>query len=190
VAGCFGLLKPTKSTERYFVLTPIPMTEPTPPKPGALAIGLGQPKLPGYLANPSLAVRNSTNEISYLATALWAERLDTGFQRVLAANLAGLTAGGQVRLAAWRSEEVCAEVYVAVEQFDVEASGHGVLVARWRILAPGGEKTLKAGESRLARPGPTPDTDPAGAVATLSELVADFSRQLAQAIAAAAPPSR
>ena len=34
---------------------------------------------------------------------------------------------------------------------DVDAGGRGVLVARWRIVAPGGERTLKAGESRLAR---------------------------------------
>ena len=101
---------------------------------------------------------------------------------MLAANLAILLPTDQVRLSAWQSEDVAAEVYVTIEQFDVDASGRGVLVAWWRILSPGGEKTLKAGESRLTRQGPPPDTDPSGAVATLSELVADFSRQLAQAL--------
>ena len=113
---------------------------------------------------------------------LWAERLDTGIQRVLAANLATLLPTDQIRLSAWRSEDVAAEVYVTIEQFDVDSSGHGVLVAWWRILSPGGEKTLKAGESRLTRQGPSPDADPSGAVATLSDLVADLSRQLAQAL--------
>ena len=43
-------------------------------------------------------------------------------------------------------------------------------------------KLSKPARCRLERQGPSPDADPSGAVATLSELVADFSRQLAQAI--------
>ena len=153
-------------------------------------MGVGQVKLPAYLFDTSLAVRKGTNEIEYLPSALWAERLDTGFQRVLAANLATLLPTDQIRLSAWQSEDVAAEVYVTIEQFDVDASGRGVLVAWWRILSPGGEKTLKAGESRLARQGPPPDADPSGAVATLSELVADLSRQLAQALKETTPTVR
>ena len=145
-------------------------------------MGLGQLKLPAYLFDTSLAVRKGDNEIEYLPSALWAERLDTGFQRVLAANLATLIPTDQVRLSAWRREDVAAEVYVTLEQFDVDASGQGVLIAQWRILLPGGEKVLKAGGSRLSRQGPRPDTGASGAVATLSELVADLSRQVAQAL--------
>jgi uncharacterized lipoprotein YmbA len=80
---------------------------------------------------------------------------------------------------------VSAEVYVTLEQFDVDSEGRGVLVARWRLLAPGGEKTLAAGETRLARAGPPPGSDPAGAVATLSGLLEEMSQQLAQTIRAA-----
>jgi hypothetical protein len=74
-----------------------------------------------------------------------------------------------------------------MEQFDVDATGHGVLVAWWRILAPGGEKTRRAGVVRLSRQGLPPAGDPSDAVATLSELVADFSRHLAQALQETAP---
>jgi uncharacterized lipoprotein YmbA len=152
-----------------------------------LAVGVGQVKLPAYLFNTSLAVRNGTNEIEYLARALWAERLDTGIQRVLAANLATLLPTDQIRFSSWRSEDVAAEVHVAIEQFDVDSSGGGVLVAWWRILSPGGEKTLKAGECRVERQGPSPDANPSGAVATLSDLMAVLSRQLAQAITVQKP---
>ncbi len=185
-AGCFGFLKPARPTARNFVLTPLP-AGPATPAPGSVAVGVGQVKIPPYLFDTSLAVRRGTNEIAYLPSVLWAERLDTGFQRVLAANLATLLPTDQVRLSAWRSEDVSAEVYVTLEQFDVDADGHGVLVAWWRILSPGGEKTLAKGEQRLARQGPAPEADPSGAVATLSELVADFSRQLAQAIKETTP---
>lgn len=182
LTGCFGFLKPARSTARHFVLTSMAATNPATSSIGSLAVGVGQVKVPAYLFDTSLAVRSGTNEISYLPSVLWAERLDVGLQRVLAANLASLLPSDQVHLSAWRSEDVSAEVYVRIQQFDVDTAGRCVLVAWWRILAPGGEKTLKTGESRLTRQGSLPEADPAGAVAALSELVADFSGQLAQTI--------
>jgi uncharacterized lipoprotein YmbA len=154
------------------------MTKP----PEGLGVGLRQVKLPAYLLDSSLAVRKGTNEIDYLPLIVWAERLDAGIQRVLAANLATLLPTNRVRLSAWRSEDVAAEVYITIEQFDVDTSGHGVLIARWRIVSPGGKETFKAGESRFSQKGPRLGTSPAGAVATLSDLLAENSRQLAQAI--------
>lgn len=192
LTGCFGFLKPAKATAHHFLLTSLPVAQPPGVATGALPVGVGQVKLPAYLLDTSLAVRRGTNEIDYLPMVLWAERLDTGFQRALAANLAILLSPGQIRLSAWRSEDVAAELYVTIGQFDVDASGRGVLVASWHILSPGGEKTLKTGETRLTHQGPSPDANPSGAIATLSELVADLSRQLAQALQEAtsgqAPP--
>jgi uncharacterized lipoprotein YmbA len=182
LTGCFGFLKPAPSTARHFLLTPMAATNPSTSSIGTLPLGMGQVKIPAYLLDTSLAVRKGTNEISYLPSVLWAERLDVGLPRVLAANLGSLLRCDPVRLSAWRSDDVAAEVYVRIEQFDVDATGRCLLVASWRILAPGGEKTLKTGESRLTRQGPLPETDPAGAIAALSELAADFSAQLAQSI--------
>jgi uncharacterized lipoprotein YmbA len=186
LTGC-SFLKPAKPTARYYFLTPVAATQ---SGSGSLAVGLGQVKLPAYLSNTSLAVRKGTNEVEYLDSAIWAERLDVGFQRVLAANLAIVLPTEQVRMSAWQRDDVAAEVYVTIEQFDVDASGQGVLIARWRILSPGGEKVLKAGGSRLSLQGPPPDAGASGAVATLSELVADLSRQLAQALKEAPLASR
>ena len=206
LTGCFGFLKPAKSTARHFVLTSLPAAESAaaprasvavgigPVKPlvaadgsrrylrASVPVGIGPVKLAAYLFNTSFAVRIGTNEIDYLPSVLWAERLDTGLQRVLAADLATLLPTDQIRLSAWQSVDVSVEVYIAIERFDVDARGQGVLVAWWRLLSPGGDKTLKAGDSRLTRQGPLPDADPSGAVATLSDLAADLSRQLAQAV--------
>ena len=189
LTGC-SFLKPAKPTARHFVLTPMPPTGLAPAASNSLAVGLGPVKLPAYLFDTSLAVRKGTNEIEYLPSALWAERLDTGFQRVLAANLAIVLPTDRIHLSAWQKDAVAAEVHVTIEQFDVDATGRGLLVARWRILSPGGEKMLKAGSSRLSRQGSPPDAGTSGAVATLSELVADFSRQLAKALGEATPPVR
>jgi uncharacterized lipoprotein YmbA len=145
-------------------------------------VGLGQVKIPAYLFNTSLAVRRGTNEIEYLPSAYWAERLNTGFANVLAADLAIALPTDRIYLSAWPRDQVTTEVYVTLEQFDVDEGGTGILVARWRLGSPGGEQLLKAGTSRFAQQGPRPDDNPAGAVATLSSLIADFSRQLAQAL--------
>jgi hypothetical protein len=181
VSGC-SFLKPAKFSARHFVLSPVPANGAATVAPGSIAVGLGRVKIPAYLFNTSLAVRKGTNEIEYLPSALWAERLDSGFQRVLAANLAILLPTDRISLSAWQRNEVMAEVYVTLEQFDVDASGRGVLVARWRILSPGGDKVLKAGSSRLSRRGPPPDSGVSGSIGTLSELVADFAGQLAPAL--------
>jgi uncharacterized lipoprotein YmbA len=181
ITGCFGFLKPAESTARHFVLTPLPAGQETQTR-GTFGVGLGQVNVPPYLFDTSLAVRKGTNEISYLTSVLWAERLNNGLQRVLAANLMALIPAAQIRLSAWQSEEVSAEVHVSIQQFDVDTGGHAVLVAWWRVLSPGGEKTLSTGETHLAHSGPPPDVDPSGSVATLSQLVGDFSRQLADVI--------
>ncbi len=181
LCGC-SFLKPVQATARHYVLAPLPQPGLSPAGAGGLAVGLGQVKFPAYLFDTSLAIRNGTNEISYLPSALWAERLAAGFQRTLAANLATLLPTDSLFVAAWQKDDVTVEVYVAVEQFDVDTEGQGVLVATWRLLSPGGDKTLKSGRSRLVRQGPPASAGAAGTVATLSELVADFSRELSKAL--------
>lgn len=181
VAGC-SFLKPAQPTARYFVLTPMPATGAQSAGTIGLAVGVGQVKVPAYLFDTSLAVRKGANVIEYLPSAFWAERLNSGFQRVLAANLASALPTDRIHLSAWKRDDVAAEIHVTLEQYDVDESGGGVLVARWRVGSPGGEHVLKAGTSRLAQQGPRPDDDLSGAVTTLSALLADFSRQLAQAL--------
>ena len=182
LTGCFGFLKPAKPTARHFVLSSLPAAEPAATPSGGVAVGVGPVKLAAYLFNTSFAVRKGTNEIDYLPAIFWAERLDTGLQRVLAANLATLLPSDQIRLSAWQNADVSAEVYVLIEQFDVDAGGQGVIVAWWRVLSPGGEKTLKPASAGSHGRAQRRDADPSGAVATLSELAADLSRQVAQAV--------
>ena len=181
VTGC-SFLKPAPDTSRHFVLTSLPPTETANLASGTSRVDVVHVKIPSYLFNSSLAVRKGTNEIVYPPDTLWAERLDTGIPRVLAADLSSLLPSEQIRVAVGSSEDVAREIGVTIEQFDVSSSGQAVLVAKWRIFSPGGEKILHSGESRLSRSGPAPDTDPSGAVGTLSDLIADLSRQLAQAL--------
>ena len=181
LTGCFGFLKPAKATARHFVLSTVPAAG-APAANSSLAIGVGPVKISAYLFNTALAVRKGPNEIEYLPASFWAERLDTGLQRTVAVNLATLLPTDKIRFSAWQTGDVTAEVFVTVDQLDVDVQGQVSLNAWWRILSPGGEKVLKSGEFRGQRQGAAPDKDPAGAVAAQSELVGELSRQIAQAV--------
>lgn len=129
-----------------------------------------------------MVVRKSVDEVEDLETALWAERLDQSFRQTLAENLSLLLASDRAYLAAVERDRVVLRVSVNVEQFDVDTEGRGTLLAEWRLIAAGADKPLKIGQTRLIRPGPTPRGNPQAIATTLSTLVAEFSRDLAQAL--------
>ncbi len=181
-AGC-SFLKPSPLVVRSFVLTAMPAPAEVTAPAATRTVGIGFVNLPGYLRATSLAMRQDGNEIVYLPNARWAERLDRGLQRVIAANLTTLLPAIQTRLSAWRPEEVSAEVFVTIEQFDADALGEFVLNASWRVMSPGGGEVLKTGRFHTTRTGPAPDADPLAATRLMSTLVAEFSRTLADALA-------
>jgi uncharacterized lipoprotein YmbA len=188
LTGC-SFLKPVTDTSRQFVLTPLTATETADLAPGASRATVVHVKIPAYLFNSSIAVRKGANEIGYPPGTLWAERLDSGIPAVLAADLSLLLPTDRFCMWMGPSDDFATEMSVSIEQFDVSSSGQAVLIARWSILSAGEEKVLRSGESHLSRSGPAPDTDPSGAVGTLSDLIADLSRQLAQALSDTATPS-
>jgi uncharacterized protein len=182
LSGCLDL-KPVRSNSRHLVLSTLPPPDAQAAAP-AFSLGLGPVKLPGYLFRIPMAMRKGPTEIEFLHDALWAERLDTGCQRVLAANFSTLFPGAQVQLNSWRTQEVRCAIYVEVQQMDVDTVGKATLLAHWRGLAPAGT-LLKAGESRLSKQAASPAADPAAAAAALSDLLADLSKEIAGAITAA-----
>ena len=178
--GC--LLKRATVSTRNFILTPIAANEPAPPATEHLSVGIGFVKMPSYLLRNSMAVRNGASEIKYIEDALWAERLDQCFQRTLAANLSRLLPSNSIYLNDWGREEVKARVFIIVQQFDVDTRGRGTLIAQWRITAPDSDIPLKSGQARLDRTGASPRGNPEVIATTLSDLAAEFSRELVQSI--------
>src|SRR5262245_6424554 len=99
VAGCSLLSPPKGITSRSFVLTPTAARgESARPDATHMIVGIRRVKMPDYLSEKSFAMRRGPNEIVYLESAEWAERLDQAFQRVLAADLSALLPTDQVRL--------------------------------------------------------------------------------------------
>jgi len=181
LVGC-SFLKPSGITPRTFVLTPI---KSGPASPSAwltnIVVGMKTVNVPGYLSGKGFAMRKGSNEIVYLEGAEWAERIDTALQRTVAANLCSLIPTDQVRLSLWDAGTVSVQVEINVEQFDVDASGEAVLKIWWRILSGKGD-SIDSGRFSEARKGPSPKMDTGGAAASMSALVTDFSKMLAQDI--------
>lgn len=178
--GC--LLRPATVSTRHFVLTPISTNEAASAATKQLSVGVGFVKMPSYLLRNSLAVRNGANEIEYLEDARWAERLDQCFQRTLAANLSRLLPSDSVYLSDWARDPVSVRVLINVEQFDVDTGGQGTLIAQWRLSAPDTDIPLKSGHARVVWTGASPRGNPEVIATTLSNLAAEFSRELAQPI--------
>lgn len=179
--GC--LLKPSTVTTRSFLLTPLPTaSHPAVSASVGPAIGIGIVKLPDYLMKPSLAVRSGPNEISYLESSLWAERLDTCLQRTLAANLSELLPTDKIRLSSWSRDEVSYAVYVSVDRFEVDSEGTGTLIAWWRIASRSTGHPPLSGAVREIQPGPSPSQHPDAVAATLSRLTDRLSQRIAEAL--------
>jgi uncharacterized lipoprotein YmbA len=187
LTGC--LFKPATVSTRHFILTPIPTNQPAQVATEQLSVGIGFVKMPSYLLRNSIAIRNGANEIEYFDDARWGERLDQCFQRTLAANLSRLLPSDSIYLSDWGRGQVMARVFIDVQQFDVDTGGQGTLIAQWHITAPDSGTRLKSGHARLDRTGASPRGKPEVVATTLSDLTAEFSRELAQSIRESAKSS-
>jgi uncharacterized lipoprotein YmbA len=146
------------------------------------SVEVGFVKMPSYLLRDSMVVRKSADEVEYLETALWAERLDHSFRQTLAQNLSMLLTSDQASLSASERDRLVVRISVNVGQFDVDTEGRGTLLAAWRLTVVGADKPLKIGQAHLTRPGPSPRGKPEAIATTLSALLAEFSQELAQAL--------
>ena len=182
LTGCLSMKPVTVTTRRHFDLAPISENEPAPAATGHLSIGIGFVKMPSYLLRNSMAVRDGGNEIEYIEEGLWVERLDQCFQRTLAANLSRLFSSDEIYVGDWGRDQVQARLFINVQQFDVDTRGRGTLIAQWRITAPDSDTPIKSGQARLDRTGASPRGNTEFIATTMSELAAEFSRQLAESI--------
>jgi len=173
-------LKTATAPARHFVLAPIPPDESGPAPKEHASVEIGFVKMPAYLLRDSIAVRNGLNEIEYLENALWAERLDQSFQRALMADLSG-SLPETIHFADSERNRQTVKIFIDVLRFDVDTKGRGTLVAQWRIAAAAGSELI-SDHTSLARTGRPPRGDPAAIAATMSELTADFSNELARSL--------
>jgi hypothetical protein len=181
LTGC-KTFKPVEDLNRFYVLSAVAKASTEVPANLNLTFGVAPVDLPGYLQSTRIAVRRGTNEIYYSDYRQWAEHLDKGIQRVLASDLSTLLPSARVISSAWQPGDVKAEVHVLIQRFDLDESGEVTLECEWRILSPNGGRVMHVDHSLINKKGPPLATNPTGAVSTLSQALAELSKQIAAAL--------
>ena len=190
--GACSVLVPRPDRSRFYVLTPLPVTDPTssatPPRRN-LALGLGPVNVPSYLDRPEIVTRVNPNELRPAGQDRWAEPLATQIRDTLAMNLAALLKTDRVVAFPWYGGTALDYVVtVDVYAFERGPENHADLVARWLLKDGRAGTVLRAEESRLQEAAASEAT--ADLVAALSRTLAELSRAIAGAIEGVRPGKR
>jgi len=180
-AAC-GILAPRPDTSRFFTLTPIAVGGDAFSAPlSGRVLGIGPITLPQYLDRPEIVARIGPNEVHQATSDYWAGSLEKQFVGTLSQNLQILLGPSSIVEHPWYAGNP-PDVAVEVDVLELERNatdGQAHLVARWRIRK--GTTLARGSESKLTRP--TTEDAPSTAAA-LSDLVGQFSRELADALKA------
>jgi len=168
----------TSPPMRFYLLSTIEDAAPTVAAPGEALVVVGPMQLPGYLDRRELVVRQPDGRFSLREFDRWGEPLDELLTNTVTANLVRLT--GSHRVAAFPLPgRASADLRIVgrVLRFDADASGLAMLEVQWSILDASGEPRMpvRIDAYRAQASG----TDTAALVAALSDVLAQFSRQLA-----------
>ena len=148
---------------------------------GRINVGIGPFAIPGYLDRSQFVRRIGPNEVVPVETARWAEAIDEGFERVLAANLDDRLPTVDVYSHPWRATMLTQWIVTGdVHRFETDAAGEAVLDVTWRALDPDRQPTSLGARSVLTSrtTGGTVDAE----VAALSGLIDQFAALLADAL--------
>jgi uncharacterized protein len=180
--GC-SFLAPQPDPTRFYLLTSIEEPDSSPAGSGAgISLGLGPIHFPEYLDRPEVVIRTRPNQVKLSPVDRWAEPVKGGFRRVLADNLSKLIRTDRIVTFPWyRKARIDYQVHASVQRFDADPEGTAVLVVRWGIKGPDGKVYGEVRESRYESRGSS--VDPGADAGSLSQVLADFSRDVAKGIA-------
>ncbi|MCL7926177.1 MAG: PqiC family protein [marine benthic group bacterium] len=144
-------------------------------------VGIGPFAIPGYLDRAQFVRRVGPNEVDPVEAARWAESLEEGFERVLAASLDARAPGVTVYSHPWRATTLTQWIITgSIHRFETDASGDAVLDITWRVLDPHRKPTNLGARSvvRASSAGPRIEDE----VAALSEAVDQLAALLAEVL--------
>ncbi|MDA8137418.1 MAG: PqiC family protein [Desulfobacteraceae bacterium] len=147
----------------------------------APSIGVGPVILPGYLNRPQMITRTGANQMHIDEYHRWAGDLEQDMVRVLTENLMVLLGPDRIAPIPWPSD-FNPDITVRLEVFAFEGSTDGTVHLRASISIA---DRRAAGAARMWTVDLTQQTPKHGydaMVAAQSQLLADLSRQIAEAI--------
>ena len=183
LSACVNL-KPAVDPTRFYVLSVEPAKAPLAGSATlSLPVFVSPIETPAYLDNPRLVLRRQSNELEYLEFHQWAEPLRDGLTRCLREHLAAWLGANRVPpLGRRQPAGDSLEVQSSVSQFEAKPSGEVVLMVRWRIIRTKTGAVLCALQTEIVRRGGSVVIDPGSIAVALSDAVASWSREVAEAM--------
>ena len=176
VSGC-GTSPPV----RYFSLEPM-YQEINALGAASPMVGIGEIRTPSFRYRSQLVTRGNGGEMIAHDFLRWSEPLDQALHRVIAANVDSLTPELTVFSYPYDSGRMPEyKVRGSLDRFDVDSSGLGVLVVQWGITGQKDKLVKPIGRSRYETRSANPG-DPASDVDAMNELLAAFSRDIAESL--------
>ncbi|MFZ0241604.1 MAG: PqiC family protein [Desulfobacterales bacterium] len=188
MTGCFPNIGAASRPTQFYVLNSLKDMDtgtaaPTTTFVSDAPVGVGPVRIPQYLNRPHIVIRSEENQVRISTFSYWAESLTDNLTRVIVDNLSILLKPTRVAALPWvRPAEGAHRIEVSVIRFDGDFGTTATLRARWTIIAEKGDRELLSKESTFSEPVKGPEM--ADLVSALSRTVADFSREIAGAVAA------
>lgn len=178
--GCAGHSPPAD----HYLLRPLEQPAETgdvPDKNKPLRIGIGPIEFPQYLNRPQMVFRKGDHEVKIAQFERWAEPLADNFSRVLMENLALLLNTDHVYAYPMKNKaKIDYQISINIYRFDATPGQIAELTANVSIL--GGEDRSLLFRKRLAVSKTINGETPSIIVATLNEILTDFSHEIASKI--------
>ncbi|MBG89678.1 MAG: hypothetical protein CMO80_22645 [Verrucomicrobiales bacterium] len=177
LTGCMSL-DPKPDPTRHFTLSAraTSANEST-----GVSIYIGEVEIPEYLNRSNLVLRKSGNEITISEYDRWAEPLENGITRVIAENISAHTGSRKVFTSAAGSSSSFLRVRVQVHALEPADSGI-IASASWKLMNQS-DQVLDSGQWKTSGDVQlSSDSDTAAKVSAMSELLAQLSNQISDAI--------
>ena len=179
-AACSNPFNAEREPTNFFVLTALPQAQTMAPETrGGPMIGVVPVRLPDYLNHNVIVTRESDNELALAKFNEWAAPLSANVTSVLTENLSMLIPTDRITTIP-SNVAIDREIAVEIINFERDAKGDVVLLARWTILGDSGRRLLA-----MRRSGFRAEDVPmeyAAIAAAMSQLLGELSRDIAAEI--------
>lgn len=182
-AAACSFTAPQPDRTRYFALTSQARADGAAKNPGLgdVWLGVGPVRIPGYLDREDLVIRVAQNRFDVAQNDRWIEPLEESLSRVLTQNLYTLLGSERIVRYPWpASRRITQQVEVEIFRFEPTAEGEAELSARWAVNDTAAKQALAGKSSFFKRPIKGPSRE--AAVDAMSALLADLSREIAEAV--------
>lgn len=184
LAGC-TTFSARPDASRFFTLSALsPPQESAVQRPAespGISLGIGPVSLPGYLDRQEIVTRIAQNQVNLSENDRWAEPLEESFTRVVSQNISNILRADRINAYPWPiDKKPLYQIEIEVLRFEANTAQEAQLSARWAVRNTSRKDSIRYRETRLSRPAKARSTD--ASVAALSEVLAELSREIADAI--------